>query len=210
MFFPEEMEKNEYAKMIKEIGFDTGFTGDSAENVEITLAAGLEIDNIHAPFDGINNMWYEGMSGDKMLKRLTDTVDLCAQYDIPKAVIHLSSGDNSPHVNDIGISRFDRLVNHAVAKGVSLAFENQRKLGKIRKRGKIAVRANHTEPRTDIVQGCRHTREVGNEIEAVKRDDKQRYDKDKYIREEKRINSTHHFVFHDPFINGNFFNLSRM
>lgn len=129
--FPEGADKVEYTKMIRNIGFESCFTDDSAECVEAALSAGLEIDNIHAPFDGINNMWFQGMSGEKMLKRLTDTVDLCAQYGIKKAIIHLSAGDEAPHINDIGISRFDRLIKHAQSKNILLAFENQRKLANL-------------------------------------------------------------------------------
>lgn len=38
-----------------------------------------------------------------MLSRLLESVDICKEYDIPVSVIHLSSNDNPPHINDIGI-----------------------------------------------------------------------------------------------------------
>ncbi|MBQ7095414.1 MAG: sugar phosphate isomerase/epimerase [Clostridia bacterium] len=122
---------NDFFSIIKNIGFEACFTEAFESEIKAAIKAGIEIDNTHSPFDGINNMWVEGEPGETMLRRLKDSIDLCAAYDIKKTVIHLSSGYHPPRMNDLGFARYDALVEHAIKKGVTLAFENQRLLANI-------------------------------------------------------------------------------
>lgn len=94
--------------------------------VDKVKRAGITFDTLHAPFDGINNMWKVGIDGDEMLKQLTDCVQKCADFDIPVAIVHLSSGKPAPVISDAGNSRFARLIENAREKNITLAFENQR------------------------------------------------------------------------------------
>lgn len=132
-----EEEQQRICNLIKQAGFDACFTAyerdDAAARRDCAVAqkAGLRIDSIHAPFDGINNMWLEGEAGDEILGRLMKTIDVCADFGIDKAVVHLSSGWDSPQVCDLGTARYDQLVDHAVKKGVKIAFENLRKLANV-------------------------------------------------------------------------------
>ena len=126
----------EQIKYIKAAGFDSVFTDFEGYEKNALLAkeianAGLDYETIHAPFDGINNMWYAGEEGDKMLARLEDCTVCASKLGVPVVVIHLSSGVSAPHINDIGIARFDKLIETAGKVGVKLAFENQRKLANI-------------------------------------------------------------------------------
>ena len=125
----------EQARMIKEHGFDAAFIGLEADNLgEIVDALhqyDIEIESCHAPFDGINNMWLAGEAGDRMYQRLTNSIDACAEYNIPVVVVHLSSGKNPPRMNDIGFERYDRLMQYAREKGVMVAYENIRKLDNV-------------------------------------------------------------------------------
>ena len=123
---------------LKEIGFDaffTGWEGDNPalieENAENARKVGMWYECIHAPFAHINNIWKAGEDGDTTLGELTRTVDYCRQFGIPKVVVHLSSGDAAPCVNDIGHERLDRLVDHAVKNDITVCFENQRKLANL-------------------------------------------------------------------------------
>ncbi len=123
-------------RIIKEAGFEAGFQGyhnreQATLCYELCRKIGLENDYTHAPFDGINNMWLPGEAGDNMLQRLLDTVDFCADYGITTTVVHLSSGWDAPAINDLGRSRYDKLVDRAVSKGVNIAFENLRKLANV-------------------------------------------------------------------------------
>ena len=127
----------EYAARVKALGFDTIFTGvkrtldEQAALADIFSANGLIYETIHAPFGHINDIWREGEDGDRMLDELLFSVDACVASGAPILVVHLSSGVKAPSITDIGRGRFDRLIKHAESKGVTLAFENQRKLGNI-------------------------------------------------------------------------------
>ena len=124
-----------YAAVAK-AGFQSIFVCD--ENAEETEAhilaakgAGLTVDFLHSPWHKINSLWLEGELGETILARLKQTVDICAKHGIPVAIVHLSSGEKAPCINDLGHRRFDELIAHAEEKGVKLAFENQRKLANI-------------------------------------------------------------------------------
>ncbi len=121
---------------IKDAGFDSVFTGFSGYEANAVLAekianAGLIYETIHAPYSGINNMWFAGEEGDAMQALLDDCICCAAKLGVPVVIIHLSSGVRAPHLNDVGIARFDKLIEKAGEVGVKLAFENQRKLANI-------------------------------------------------------------------------------
>lgn len=103
----------------------------SGSLVDKVKRAGIVFDTLHAPFNGINHMWKDGIDGDETLKRLSDAVSKCADYDIPVAIVHLSSGRPAPVISDIGNERFSRLMDFARKKNVTLAYENQRFLANI-------------------------------------------------------------------------------
>ena len=133
---PVEKTDEERLARLAEYGFGAIFTGIGNPATIDALApkvraAGMDYDFIHAPFDGINNIWREGDDGEAMLDRLLVTTETCARNEIPLEVIHLSSGVNAPTVNELGIDRFDRLVRRAGELGVKVAIEDQRKLGNI-------------------------------------------------------------------------------
>ena len=132
-----EMDLPTYCAHIRELGFTRVFSGSTdpdkvRRQAERVAAAGLRYDTLHAPFKGIMNaIWGEGDEGEDTLRQFMTCVDLCAEVAAPIAVVHLSAGENAPPPTDTGRSRFIRLVDHAVGKGVKIAFENQRKLANI-------------------------------------------------------------------------------
>lgn len=126
----------EYINTAHGVGFSALFTElpDERGVYEIAnaLAAnGMSYEMIHAPFDGINSIWLAGEEGERMLARLITAVDRCHAGGAPIAVVHLSSGKTPPAVSDTGRVRFERLVEYAAARGVKIAFENQRQLENI-------------------------------------------------------------------------------
>ena len=131
------MSPEENFALFKSLGFDAVFTGcdDNLEKTEryanAAAKSGLFYESMHAPFDGINNLWRVGEEGDLMLSRIVSCIERCAKYDIPIAVVHLSSGEAAPHINDLGKSRFDAIVECGVKNGVTVAFENQRKIANL-------------------------------------------------------------------------------
>ena len=121
---------------IKNTGFDCIFTGGTDPDYvgwvsDQCKTLGLEYEMLHAPWDHINDLWFRNEAADVLVQRLCDSVSLAAQHKIPIVVMHLSSGDQCPHVTDAGLENFDKIVKFAAARDVTVAVENQRKLGNI-------------------------------------------------------------------------------
>lgn len=95
--------------------------------VQDFLDNGIKVESLHAPFSQINSIWLEGDEGEVMLARLFDSVDKCARYEIPVSVVHTSSGWNPPAISDIGLSRYEKLFEHAERCGVVIGIENLRR-----------------------------------------------------------------------------------
>ena len=128
----------EYAKKIAELGFEATFTGvyeteaEQAEVADILARYGIAYETIHAPFRKYtNHLWLDCEEGDRMLATLKTSIDRCKLVGAPVVVVHLSSGEQAPPVTDIGRARFTSLVEHAAKNGVTVAFENQRKLANL-------------------------------------------------------------------------------
>ena len=122
----------EYIEKIAKLGFNSIFTStyDLERNINIAKACksyGISYDFIHAPFDNINEIWYDGAGGEAVLSELIRAVDISSQIGVDTVIVHLSSGDKAPAPYDIGRERFYRLVKYASNKNVKIAFENQRK-----------------------------------------------------------------------------------
>lgn len=125
-----------FLRGIAAFGFDAVFTdGDDPAYVKWLCgrceALGLRVETLHAPFSHINDLWTTGADAEALIGRQKACIDLAASNSIPVVVMHLSSGENAPHVNDAGLANFDRIVSHAALRGVTVAVENQRKLGNI-------------------------------------------------------------------------------
>ena len=128
--------RENFCRLIAEIGFE-GFFSVRRDRAETDLFAnlaakhGLCYSSLHAPYAAVNEMWLEGDGGDAVLAEFCDTLSDAADHAIPVVVMHMSSGDGAPPISDIGRARFDKLVSCAVKNGVTLAFENQRKLANL-------------------------------------------------------------------------------
>ena len=117
--------------LIKEAGFDS-YSTDCYTSEEVATfksvgdSLGMACEFIHAPFRGVNNMWLSGMDYLEIYRGMEEAIDTAAEFGIPCVIIHVSSGWNSPQVNDLGLARYDALVLHALDLGVKIAFENLR------------------------------------------------------------------------------------
>lgn len=121
---------------IKSVGFDSFFTGIIDVETVRSLkekgdALGLDFEFIHAPFKNINSMWLEGDSYLEIYNGMIETINSAAACGIPVIIAHISSGWETPEINDLGISRFDAIVDYAEKHGVVVAFENLRKVGNL-------------------------------------------------------------------------------
>lgn len=130
-WFGYDLPKTEYFKTIKQAGFD-GVSlwwaddlgdGDYRSNPELVRKLGLHVENIHAPFDKVNNLWLDNLDGSGFMDYLLGLVDDCSQYDIPAMVLHLTDG-NPPPYSEIGLDRIKRLIDKAENRNINVAFEN--------------------------------------------------------------------------------------
>lgn len=123
-------------ELIKKAGFDSVFI-IAYKNDEVAAVKqradelGLVVEFIHAPFDGINNMWLPGVGYLDIFEKMKESIDSAASNGIEGVVVHVSSGWQAPAVNDLGFARYDELVIHAKEKGVKLVFENLRVTGNL-------------------------------------------------------------------------------
>ena len=134
----EGLSDDEYIRCIASLGFRAIFSGSRLGDgkrlshiAELCASNNLRYETLHAPFDHINDMWLTGENGEVMLNELTVCVDNCVIAGVNTAVVHLSSGVNAPPITDIGRARFTALVDYAAKKGITVAFENQRKLANL-------------------------------------------------------------------------------
>ena len=131
-------EKTEYdaLDLIRSVGFDAVFSESNDPKTVCALREkcdklGLSLDFLHAPFHGINNYWLPGDDYLELRRGIESSIDSAAAADVPLVVCHVSSGWWPPQICDVGLARFDALVDYANKKGVKIAFENLRKVGNL-------------------------------------------------------------------------------
>jgi len=124
--------------LLREAGFNCYATGCSdLERMKRIKEVGDSLDMtcefIHAPFGGydINNMWLPGMDYLGIFKGMKRSIDTAAGAGVPVVVAHVSHGWFPPQISDIGLSRFDALVEYAMEKNVKIAFENVYSVGNL-------------------------------------------------------------------------------
>jgi len=133
-YFGCKIKSEELYPMIKQAGFDgttlwwgDQFDADYRKHPEIARAAGLFVENVHTPFSAINNLWSDTIEGNELTEHLLQCVTDCAEFEIPTMVMHLSSGDEPPPFNALGLDRVKRIVEKAERKNVNIALENLRR-----------------------------------------------------------------------------------
>lgn len=131
----EDMAVEDQLKLIKEIGFEAVLIPTRYPDKRLACQKaseyGLEVDQIHARFQGINTLWYEGEEGEEVLADIIQDLKISAEFGVRQIVVHLDSGFDSPFVSDIGKERLDRLMAASAETGVKIAFENIRKLANL-------------------------------------------------------------------------------
>jgi len=88
---------------------------------------GLFVECAHTPFEDINNLWLDNQDGADLTEGLLRCVTDCSEYEIPTMIMHLSSGQEPPPYNTLGLDRVKRIVEAAEKHGVNVALENLRK-----------------------------------------------------------------------------------
>ncbi len=95
--------------------------------LELADKLGLEVDQVHESFEGINNIWYDDETGETPFRTAMDSVDFCADHGVKRMVMHDSSGRIAPYMGNTGLQRFRRILEHANERGVLVCFENVRR-----------------------------------------------------------------------------------
>lgn len=124
---PETREENIAA--LAAAGFETTFFGwdektDAAGLFALFEKYGVEVDNLHAPFGGLNCIWQEGSAGDAYLERLKNCAADAGGLGIRYVIVHPTAGAPEPVTTALGLERFRRLIDFAASKGVKVCFEN--------------------------------------------------------------------------------------
>ena len=73
-------------------------------------ALGIDFPYLHSPFKNINSMWLQGEDFRTVYNGIIESIDSASACGVDAVVVHVSSGWQAPPVNDLGLSRFDSLV----------------------------------------------------------------------------------------------------
>ena len=133
-WFGYELPLEESLSRMKAAGFDSAllwwgeFEGTVAlrKQPDLVRKLGLTVENAHAPFDGCNDIWLPGESGQAYADMLVKSVRECAECGVPVLVVHLTDGPHPPQETPLGLDRLGRAAEAAEKQGVTLAFENLR------------------------------------------------------------------------------------
>lgn len=133
-WFGYDIPYKERYQLIKQAGFDGVLlywsdefgNADYKLNTELARKAGLFVENIHTSFDNINDLWLDNLNGSGITDHLLQCVDDCNEYEIPTMIVHITSGENPPKANMLGINRIRQVTERAEQRGVNVALENLR------------------------------------------------------------------------------------
>lgn len=133
-WFGYELPLAESLRHIRAAGFDQvllwwgEFEGDIPlmEQPDTVRRLGLQVENAHAPFQGCNSLWVDGLEGDAYVDSLINCINGCADTGVPTLVVHLTDLANPPICHMRGVERLKRAVEAAEKRQVVLAFENLR------------------------------------------------------------------------------------
>ncbi len=134
IWFGYDLETKERYRLIKKAGFDgvkiwwsDNFgCWDFHSHPKYAQNAGLFIEDIHTPYEDVNNLWLDNIKGKELTESLISYIDDCSTYNIPTMVLHLTNGNNPPCVNKLGIDRIKSIVERAEQRNVNVAVENLR------------------------------------------------------------------------------------
>ena len=99
---------------------------------------GLELEFIHGPYHAkhpsgselyMNHCWKASPDYVPLMDAILTSIDCAAEAEVKTVVLHVNGDWKPPMISDIGLARFDRIVAHAVRRGVHIAFENLRTHG---------------------------------------------------------------------------------
>jgi len=129
----EETPVPERYRLIRQAGFDGTLIwwdeedwGDFRTQPEEARRAGLWVENIHASFDYAGDLWEDTLAGRAVFAYYMQCLEDCGTFGIPTMVMHTGCGGYPlPPISEIGLDRFERLIDCAQRNGAHIAIENQ-------------------------------------------------------------------------------------
>lgn len=118
---------------IKKAGFEDVFIEwynkdwkpSQQEQLEYARKLNLNVIFAHLGYQNINEIWEENNKNAKdIVERYKNDIRICKENNIPMVVMHLTSKNNAPMYNEIGLNRLKEIVNYAQKLDVKVAFEN--------------------------------------------------------------------------------------
>ena len=105
------------------------FLVSQEEQVRYAREKGLNIIFAHLGYKNINEIWLDGESGERFVKRYIKDLDDLKILGIDLVMMHACVGYDSPSISKIGLERFRKICEHAKEIGINLAFENTKTKG---------------------------------------------------------------------------------
>lgn len=129
--FTDKLDYKKRAKLIKEEKFKGVFlfySDDIDDIVKIVRDEGLDIETIHLPFENCNHLWLDTDLGEEYVEKTKKGILAAAKNKIKSVVFHISSKNNPPIFNELGIKRIREILDLAEKVDVNFAVENLRRL----------------------------------------------------------------------------------
>ncbi len=102
------------------------------EQINYCKELGLNIIFSHLGYKNLRNInaiWLEDENGEKVIDGYIEDFKVMKENNIDLVVMHLTSGNEPPMYNEIGLKRIKRLVKSAKELEIKIAFENTKKQG---------------------------------------------------------------------------------
>ncbi|MFZ7132745.1 MAG: sugar phosphate isomerase/epimerase family protein [Eubacteriales bacterium] len=127
----------ERVKLIRESGFDATclwWEDETYPNLipvndmpSIVRSAGLYIDNIHCPYEGVNNLWHpDERIRIKEVQKYITYVDACILHRIPIMIMHATDEGFQKNHFKYGLASFLEIIQYAEENYIKVAVENTR------------------------------------------------------------------------------------
>jgi len=85
---------------------------------------GLEIESVHLPFSNEDYLWIDGIDGDIVQDQIINYLETCSRHQIEKAVMHPIGWKSKIVPSQIGVNRYNRILEKAEKYNIELALEN--------------------------------------------------------------------------------------
>ena len=136
-YFGYNLPPQERFRLIKKAGFNgiagllwqDDFDKDYKSFPQYANDAGLYIESMHAPWRGVNDLWFDNKIGQAFTEELLELIRVCAFYKIPTLILHPEDKNGTSYMElpakfNIGLDRIKHITAEAERLNVNIAIEN--------------------------------------------------------------------------------------